>query len=93
MGGVFSNPEGPPPQPAPQNGVYGKDITITGLGTQWPSVTLTSDEFEKFALSLYPADSDAPWWVKVQWAWDPRKSMLTCIQAQKDSQDQCQDRN
>lgn len=73
MGGVFSNPESPPPQPALQNGTYGKDITITGLGTQWPSVTLTSDEFEKFALSLYPADSDAPWWVKVQWILGSKK--------------------
>lgn len=59
MGGVFSNPNHPSsPTPAPNV----NEITITGLGTHWPSTVITADDIEKFALSLYPAD--APWWVK-----------------------------
>ncbi|KAJ5639930.1 uncharacterized protein N7484_007792 [Penicillium longicatenatum] len=56
MGGVFSNPSYPSSPTSAQNV---NEITITGLGTQWPSTVITADDIEKYALSLYPAD--APW--------------------------------
>jgi type III polyketide synthase len=58
MGGVFSNPSYPS---SPTSAPNVNEITITGLGTQWPSTVITADDIEKYALSLYPAD--APWWV------------------------------
>lgn len=58
MDGVFSEPSYPS---SPTSAEDVNEISITGLGTQWPSTVITADDIEKFALSLYPAD--APWWV------------------------------
>ncbi|KAJ5629770.1 chalcone synthase B [Penicillium herquei] len=69
MGGVFSNPS--PSAPSANASTTSStaltvpkrdnEIIITGLGTEWPSKSITADDFNKVALSLYSAETDAPW--------------------------------
>ncbi|OJJ95958.1 hypothetical protein ASPACDRAFT_1891372 [Aspergillus aculeatus ATCC 16872] len=46
----------PPPRGAEEAGEE-PELTITGLGTEWPSQIVTSDDFRQYLLRHYPADA------------------------------------
>ncbi|PYI24390.1 thiolase-like protein [Aspergillus violaceofuscus CBS 115571] len=58
MGTAFSSGSTPhPPSGAAGAGAGENELTITGLGTEWPSQIVTSDDFRQYLLRHYPADA------------------------------------
>ncbi|RAH68722.1 thiolase-like protein [Aspergillus aculeatinus CBS 121060] len=57
MGTAFSSgSDAHPPRGAAEAGEE-PELTITGLGTEWPSQIVTSDDFRQYLLRHYPADA------------------------------------